>query len=270
MSFNWAGDYALAEVYPCLAVLDVDIGCKVADKWSDGGWRWNWRRQVEGGVSAGQVVELGIKLTEERCVEGLDFWYWQIDPDGKFTVAGTRNWIDEKVLPSAMCSTKWCSWVPKKVNIFVWRVLWKRLPTQLALKARGIGVESVLCPTCSDEEETVNHVISSCSVASSIWDLVTRWLQVTRNLGTGSDSLFQWLEGERMTVDKKKLLEAIVWSTMWVLWRFRNDKVHEANLMRKDTLFDFIQDVSFCWFNSRQKKLRISWVDWLQNPFYFM
>ncbi|KAL4577428.1 hypothetical protein LXL04_013537 [Taraxacum kok-saghyz] len=143
------------------------------------------------------------KLSEERCVEGLDFWYWQIDPDGKFTVAGTRNWIDEKVLPSAMCSTKWCSWVPKKVNIFVWRVLWKRLPTRVALKARGIGVESVLCPTCSDEEETVNHVISSCSVASSIWDLVTRWLQVTRNLGTGSDSLFQWLDGERMTVDKK-------------------------------------------------------------------
>ncbi|KAL4555036.1 hypothetical protein LXL04_037647 [Taraxacum kok-saghyz] len=128
---------------------------------------------------------------------------------------------------------------------------------------------SVLCPICSEDEETVSHVFCLCPVAVSIWELVLRWLHLTSNFGTGPEDVFQWVDGARMTGDKKKMLEVIVCTTMWALWRFRNDKLHDARLLRKDTLFDFIQDVSFCWFNSRQSKYRIAWVDWLKNPFLF-
>ncbi|KAL4584849.1 hypothetical protein LXL04_009459 [Taraxacum kok-saghyz] len=50
---TWNGDQTLAERFHRLAVLDVNIGCTVADRWSDQGWKWNWRRQVDGGGGGG-------------------------------------------------------------------------------------------------------------------------------------------------------------------------------------------------------------------------
>ncbi|KAL4576481.1 hypothetical protein LXL04_012575 [Taraxacum kok-saghyz] len=237
---NWVGENTLAEVYP--------------------------RRQLEGGVSAAQMEELVFKLVNEKCIDGQDYWQWGINSDGQYTVSSTRQWIDDKVLPTVGRATRWCSWVLKKVKIFVWRVLWNRLPTRDLLISRGINVDSDLCPLCNIENESVNHVLGSYEVASSIWRLVLRWLQIHATMSLGPENVFQWLDEVKVHKDKKKVIEVIVCTTLWAIWRLRNDSVHEVRVLRKNLLFDFIQEFSFCWCNSRQNKFRILWVNWLQHP----
>ncbi|KAL4584844.1 hypothetical protein LXL04_009454 [Taraxacum kok-saghyz] len=263
---TWNGDQTLAERFHRLAVLDVvrwRIGGQIKGGSGTGGVRYTGGG---GGVSAAQIVEMGNILKDVRCVEGKDGWSWEINLEGFFTVASTRNWIDENVLPDAGIKSRWCSWIPKKVNIFVWRVLRNRLPTRGSLQGRGIHLETVRCPLCNEQEETVNHLLGSCTVANAMWGKVFRWMQLQRISVSSMDQLFDWLEGVKVSKDKKKLIEVILCTTLWGMWRYRNDVIHESRLLRKNMLFDFIQDFSFNLCSSRQHKLRISWVDWLQQP----
>ncbi|KAL4557781.1 hypothetical protein LXL04_035970 [Taraxacum kok-saghyz] len=52
----------------------------------------------------------------------------------------------------------------------------------------------------------------------------------------------------------------------WFLWRFRNDVVYDAGLIRKSVLFDCIREFSFCWVSNRQKRPLVNWTSWLQCP----
>ncbi|KAL4582746.1 hypothetical protein LXL04_007305 [Taraxacum kok-saghyz] len=83
-------------------------------------------------------------------------------------------------LGNILKDVRWCSWIPKKINIFVWRVLRNRLPTRGSLQGRGIPLETVRCPLCNEQEETVNHLLGSCTVANAMWGKVFRWMQLQR------------------------------------------------------------------------------------------
>ncbi|KAL4582801.1 hypothetical protein LXL04_007360 [Taraxacum kok-saghyz] len=201
-----------------------------------------------------------VTLTDKR-----DTWRWEIDQDGVFSVAATRMWIDNKVLPSSGMPTRWCVGVPRKVNIFVWRLLWNRLPLRVKLQ-EGIDIQSSLCPMCGVEDETFSHVFARCEVAKTLWVLILRWMQVGEVAVHDPASLFAWVDAVKINGTKKSVLESIVCTTCWFIWRLRNDIVHAARMMRRDVLFDFIREFSFVWFSSRLKRVRVNWLCWLQNP----
>ncbi|KAL4591726.1 hypothetical protein LXL04_004697 [Taraxacum kok-saghyz] len=263
---TWVGDQSLASRFPRLAALERDIHCKVADRWSLEGWRWQWVRDINGGISYAHLAELMAILRNVSCVDKRDGWVWDIANDGSFSVAGTRYWIDERVLLVSNLETRWCVIAPRKVNIFIWRMLWKRLPTRVLLKAKGIDIPSVLCPVCGGEEERFNHLFFTCEVAEKVWCLVFRWLHLDWIDVREPRDMFQWVDGLRLPANKKMLVEVIICATFWYIWRLRNDIVHEARLIHKDSVFDSIRECSFTWASTRQKKVLVHWNNWLQIP----
>ncbi|KAL4575491.1 hypothetical protein LXL04_022336 [Taraxacum kok-saghyz] len=56
--------------------------------------------------------------------------------------------------------------------------------------------------------------------------------------------------------NKKAVIEVVVCTVFWVLWRFRNDMVHGAGKLNRNILFDVIREYSFLWFCNRQVKNR--------------
>ena len=262
----WIGEMPLCKKFPRLAALEVDIGCMVADRWSPEGWSWQWRRQFEGGVSHSQLACLVNMLHSFSCSDHKDVWRWNIDEDGEFSVGGTRRLIDSKVLLGSLTKTRWNNWVPSKVNIFIWRLLLGRIPTRTRLRDRGIDVGSVLCPICGGEQETVEHLFIRCKVAEDVWNLVFRWLQIQRVQVHNISGFFAWVDGISIHQQRKKMVDVVVCNTLWFLWRFRNDVVYDAGLIRKSVLFDSIREFSFCWVSNRQKRHLVNWTSWLQNP----
>ncbi|KAL4562843.1 hypothetical protein LXL04_026874 [Taraxacum kok-saghyz] len=123
----------------------------VADRWDDGGWRWQWQRPVEEGRTFSSLTSLLQVLGEFRCSDANDGWLWEIAADGVFLVAETRRWIDDRVLPLAAVSTRWCKVVPRKANIFVWRLRLNILPTRFNLSGRGLEIPSIMCPICGSQ-----------------------------------------------------------------------------------------------------------------------
>ncbi|GJW04928.1 DNA-directed DNA polymerase [Tanacetum coccineum] len=51
----------------------------------------------------------------------------------------------------------WKSWIPKKVNICMWRASLDRLPTRTNLSYRAVDLPSSNCPMCSNAPEEIDH-----------------------------------------------------------------------------------------------------------------
>ena len=64
------------------------------------------------------------------------------------------------------------------MNVFAWKLRLNKLPTKFNLYSRGLDIGSVLCPICSSDVETVNHLFFSCDMAFDIWSLVAGWWEI--------------------------------------------------------------------------------------------
>ncbi|GJY96037.1 hypothetical protein Tco_0512398 [Tanacetum coccineum] len=96
----------------------------------------------------------GDLYTLENLINGLslnasvaDKWIWSSDAVGIFTVKSLSNLIQNRLIGGGRIDVpfKWNLWVPRKVNIYAWRLAMNRLPTkdkltrQLAGKVTPLG-----------------------------------------------------------------------------------------------------------------------------------
>ncbi|XP_071694366.1 uncharacterized protein [Rutidosis leptorrhynchoides] len=137
----------------------------IKDRITEDGFVWQWRHTPPG-RAAGEFVELNRLLSEcsfDRSRK--DKWRWSMSTDGSFKVKILVSKIDQLILPPVYPQqiTLRNNLVPKKVDIFVWRALLKRLSVRVELDRRGIDLHSVLCPVCDDVVESVDHSIIFCN-----------------------------------------------------------------------------------------------------------
>ncbi|PWA47701.1 RNA-directed DNA polymerase, eukaryota [Artemisia annua] len=102
---HWMGVAPLQHQFPRLFRLEVNKDCMVRDRWNDG-WNWIWSRPISGGITSTQLSTLTTLLDPIILTE------------------------DNASLSDAYISPRWCRFIPKKINIFIWRALRDRLPTR--------------------------------------------------------------------------------------------------------------------------------------------
>ncbi|XP_071739482.1 uncharacterized protein [Rutidosis leptorrhynchoides] len=110
--------------------------------------------------------------------EGSDAWVWSLSNNVGYSVSDTRSHVDEHVLPSSLVHTMWLKQIPRKINIFIWRLSLDRLPTRFNLSRRGVEIESTGCPSCNYGSDTIQHVMFACDVALELWRRVRLWVDV--------------------------------------------------------------------------------------------
>nr|GEX25019.1 RNA-directed DNA polymerase, eukaryota, reverse transcriptase zinc-binding domain protein [Tanacetum cinerariifolium] len=160
--------------------------------------------------------DLMSRLSEFSCSDVPDRWWWDIDTQ-----------------------------VPRKVNILFWRVSLDRIPMRSNLLMRGINLPDIMYAICGNEIEERDHVFSSCDVAVCTWRTVFRWLQLsTVSMGTINDTM-QLVDSCGMPEKKKKVIEAVCLTTIWVLWKFRNAFTFKSQELRKECIIDSIKELAF-------------------------
>ena len=195
-----------------------------------------------------------------------DTWLWDLDQNGFFSVSSARKHIDSIMLHSGDRPTRWNNFVPIKVNILGWRINLDRLPTRKNLVDKGIDLSSLLCPMCGDHIEDVSHVFVRCEVACHTWEIIFRWFGISTPIFVLIDDIMDWVDSVQLSHNRRKILEAVMLTTMWVIWKFRNNKVFGDLKMKRSTIFDFIVANAFEWCSSRSKVCSKNWTLWLQNP----
>ncbi|GJX36970.1 gypsy type transposase [Tanacetum coccineum] len=53
-----------------------------------------------------------------------------------------------------------------------------RLPSRVNLDKRNIEVDSLLCPSCLEDVETINHTFFNCGLAKDLWALLAKWWEL--------------------------------------------------------------------------------------------
>ena len=81
----------------------------------------------------------------------------------------------EEVDASSNFVLSWCRWIPIKCNIFVWRAAMGGIPTLMSLRNRHISVVDPMCQLCGFANESVDHIFTSCMVASILWQGISQW-----------------------------------------------------------------------------------------------
>ncbi|XP_071708533.1 uncharacterized protein [Rutidosis leptorrhynchoides] len=194
-----------------------------------------------------------------------DSWSCPVTSDGLFSVKEVRLHLDQTILPASTNATIWFKFLPKKVNIFLWRLRLNALPVRWNLPARGVDVDSIGCAVCNNKVESLNHVFFECSLASELWHKIRVWLNCSMPTFSSWDSFIVWLEGIQLSSKSKNRIIASVCTTLWAIWRFRNGIVFNDSFCSRSSLFDVIRLLSFRWIKHRSQ-LVSNWNSWLLMP----
>ncbi|GJX16952.1 RNA-directed DNA polymerase, eukaryota, reverse transcriptase zinc-binding domain protein [Tanacetum coccineum] len=179
---------------------------------------------------------------------------------------GAESYIDEHNLLGSSMSTRWSRFIPIKVNVLVWRLCLDKLPTLMNLDKKGIDVPSLLCPVCSDQVETADHLFFSCGMAQDLWGLLARWCQLDFPVISNIAEWFSWLDSAYLSKYTRSSLEGIASTMLWSIWNFRNAWIFSNSKPKKANIWDSVVHQSFLWISSRNPKCRFRWIDWLRNP----
>ncbi|XP_071695901.1 uncharacterized protein [Rutidosis leptorrhynchoides] len=181
--------------------------------------------------------------------------------------------IDEKRLESGSSATETIrnNSIPQKVAIFIWRAKLNRLPVRSELGKRGIDLDSVLCPICGNEIETVEHSLIKCKKVTEFWIFffLIWWNVPVCNLNAldplANDGIFT-----SFTKYGKSIWEAVKWVGCYVLWKSRNNKVFNRKEWSISSIISEVQTTTFGWIAKRSKKFFLDWHQWIINPEFYV
>ncbi|GKB85955.1 hypothetical protein Tco_0958227 [Tanacetum coccineum] len=129
---------SLKQQFPRLFRLALNKDASVRDCWNNG-WHIVWSRNVSYGNTANLLDNLLNLLKNSTLNDSDDAWVWY-SGNSSFTVKDARGKIDDVYLPDDGSETRWNRFVPKKVNVFIWRALRDRLPTRWNLSRRLLAL----------------------------------------------------------------------------------------------------------------------------------
>ncbi|KAM6574504.1 uncharacterized protein LOC115696411 [Cannabis sativa] len=114
----------------------------------------------------------------------------------------------------------WALKLPKKVKIFVWRVINDDLPTAVNLLHRKV-IQSSACSLCNCSRETLVHALFLCTRAQQVWSLLPSFTAVPNISQLNGFEIFSSLAAATSNSDLERIL-----CRMWSIWTERNMETH--------------------------------------------
>ena len=112
---------------------------------------------------------LSISLPFQPCPDKL---IWVLDPKGRFTIKSAYRATTQKDEPSPIPQSLWKKiWkfnAPKRIKMFLWRIVVDVLPTRENFSKR-VEITDCKCILCVEESDTLSHVFFRCPVARALW-----------------------------------------------------------------------------------------------------
>ncbi|XP_071738994.1 uncharacterized protein [Rutidosis leptorrhynchoides] len=122
----------------------------------------------------------------------MDKWEWKLQSNGQFSTHTLSKMIDSKQLQHFVSQheTDRLQILPQKIGILTWRVKKRRIPVRVELDNRGVDLDSVRCPVCNNDLETVDHIFLHCNFAKDLWARVLRWWKASGPSYSNLEELF--------------------------------------------------------------------------------
>ena len=235
----------------------------MCDRRMDSDWFWRWHREIRSGMELDQMHNL-LNMLPSSISSEADKWNWMMNGKAIFSVAQIRKCIDQKCLQHEDRSNTWNKWVPKKVNIFVWRLMRNGIPTKVNLFGRGVDVNSYRCNLCKHGIDDISHLFVNCELAKELMVKINNWLQLSIP-EMEVINMIDWCKQLNCTSYSRTIMEAIIYIGWWHVWKERNNVLHTGNHDNLINIFNSIVTLSFLWISSRDRKHSYTWEKWVVN-----
>ncbi|XP_071739189.1 uncharacterized protein [Rutidosis leptorrhynchoides] len=166
---RWLDNDGLCNTFRRLFQLEINKEALIMDRLKKDGnaWSpcWEWVRSPRGRTNSELDSLLGLLSRFNFDEKNFDYWKWNMLTNGTFSTNFLTKMIDEKLLVSTVplqSETLRNHHLPQKIGIFIWRSRARRIPVRVELDKRGIDLDSVRCPVCDSDVETVDHILLHC------------------------------------------------------------------------------------------------------------
>ncbi|KAM0047357.1 putative reverse transcriptase zinc-binding domain-containing protein [Helianthus debilis subsp. tardiflorus] len=143
-----------------------------------------------------------------------------------------------------------------------WRAELDRLPTRCALLRRNINVATDLCPLCGDFPETAEHLFVNCGFAQAVWHVVSQWCKIPPIYAFGIRDILEIHKYVTGSVKARKAIYAICLTSLWCVWKCRNEAVFNNTLWSLQKVIEEIKTLSLLWVKARARQQHLDWVVW--------
>ncbi|KAF5807675.1 putative RNA-directed DNA polymerase [Helianthus annuus] len=262
----WCANEPLKEKFPLLFSLEVNKRCKVCERLAGGplgsSFVWDWRRPMWLELEVNELVDLCSLLLGKELIGDRDKWEWIGAADKDFKVGGMKRLLKGGNGQSFDYVPEWFKWLPIKCNVFVWRLGINKLATMDALQKRNIPGIDMRCVMCGDEDESAEHLFTSCCVATVIWQQVCRWCNIPNMVVFSIKDLLEAHDFCGLNSGKKEVVKGVIRVACWSIWRARNEMIFSSKPISIGGIISEIKSVGFLWLHSRSKSLKVSWDNW--------
>ncbi|XP_076897948.1 uncharacterized protein LOC143551383 [Bidens hawaiensis] len=267
----WMTSVPLKDVYCNAFKVERFKNCLVSDRVIKGPnglvFDWSWIDGERNSIVLDEIGSMEASITPMVFPDGEDYWRWVGGGSSGFSVGTVKNLIRAESGFRGSGSFRWCRWVPVRCNIFAWRAVLGKIPTVDALSYRKISVGRSICVLCEFGDESVEHIFTSCYVASIIWQAIASWCGINNFFAFSMDDLMEVHNYVGLKGYAKTAFQGIVIISCWRIWKARNECVFDRKIVRVGDLISEIKSLSFFWFSNRFDKYSLSWDSWCRFTF---
>ena len=199
-----------------------------------------------------------------------DTWRWLLDPVHGYSVRGSYRFLTSSgdQVDRTLVDDVWHRHIPKKVSLFVWRLLRNRIPTKDSLLQRNIiHVNDLECVSGCGASETVNHLFLECDLSYALWLHVWNWvgLSVVHPFQI-RDHFIQCSSMAGMPRGTHSFFKVIWFACVWLIWKERNNRTFKNMVSTPLVLVEKVKLLSFLWWKAKQATFIYCYHDWWRHP----
>jgi hypothetical protein len=278
---KWQGDRCFRLKYPRLYMISSQREAMVGEVGvvTEDGREWNLSSRRRPFVWEEELI-LSLREDLEGFTWSLneDVWRWKLDDNGVFSVKSAyirlKSVIDTEDVwgeeEKRVFANLWKCPAPSKVVAFAWKALLNRVPTKANLLVRNVlhPDVSINCVLCNEAAESTNHLFLHCNFASLVWSRLMTWLNCHFVI---PHNLFVRWECWRIRGGNKNRSRGLwlIWlTTIWILWRVRNDIIFKGITQGVDEVVEAVKVLEWRWVLERMKIPVCLFYEWCWDPIY--
>lgn len=169
-------------------------------------------------------------------IEKEDQALWMPSKDGKFSVKSTYNHLvhSRPVVPiqnadSHVWKSLWGCKATHRTKTFVWKYIRDIVPTRIRLSRHIQHIERG-CGFCSDQEETLEHLLFECQHAKQVWGKFNIDIEVERlQYSSVQQWVISWFKNNVTGATALSYRDLYVrMNVSWIIWKDRCDAIHQG------------------------------------------
>lgn len=142
----------------------------------------------------------------------------------------------------------WKSWAPPKTKLFMYLAINRRTWTAERRHRHGLQDDDE-CTLCSQEPETIEHLLLHCPVAREVWWTALNFIQMPQRFGIDDLNICDTWNRLRVRLPKqqRKGMDSLFILVSWQIWKQRNDKVFRGETASAQRISQKIKDEAKVW-----------------------